>query len=149
MRRSAAIAMAIIAATCLGACGGIDASSNADEKPATTVPKSSPAPSPLPSYKVVSVYDCSIGKTKRYAVEIVLSGHSTQDQRMAIARKEIERLKHKRPFNAALARFWWKRSNVGKGSAYGSIDYAPHGVWDNARTVKTGDYHTMKYVVEF
>jgi hypothetical protein len=154
MRRDAATALVIIVALHAGACAGIDATTNAGGKTpvvaAMSRPSPSSSPSPrLPSYTVVGVYDCSLGNIKRYAVEIVLPGDSTIDQRLAIAHREIERLKGKRPFNAALARFWWKRSNVGKGGAYGSIVYASHGVWDNARDVDTGEYDAMEYCVEF
>jgi len=107
-----------------------------------------PTPETLPSYTVAKVEDISLAATKRYVVHIVLPGKSTQGQRMTIARREVERLKRTRPFNAAGVFFYKKKSDIGK-AAFGSIDYAPGGDWSAADTVETGDYLSMEYIIQF
>lgn len=115
----------------------------------TPIPTLTPTQKPLPSYAVAKVEDISFGATKRYEIHVVMSGKSTESQRMSIARREIEGLKQGRPFNAACAFFWKKKSHIGKMAAEHSIDYAPGGDWSSADTVQTGDYSSMEYSVQF
>ena len=124
-------------------------SSASAEPKVAAKPTAQPAVASKPSYAVAKVEDVSFGGSKRYKIHVVMSGNSTASERMDIARREVESLKGKHPFNAACVFFWKKKSDIGKAMADHSIDYAPGGDWSAADTVSTGDYASMEYAAQF
>jgi hypothetical protein len=97
-------------------------------------------------YDIASVEPAHIGIIKRYACRVVVYQRLSKAQLALIADTIYQSAQKEIPFNALKIIFYDYPQLVHVSARLGYVDYAPNGKWEDARTVKTGDYSKMKMI---
>ncbi len=103
-----------------------------------------------PDYEIYNSKDISSINAKRILYNVELKSVYSIDQGMMVAEDIINKY-HKADalVNAVGFFFYFPGANTSSGRADGSIDWAPNGKWEDAGTVKTGDYASFRFEVRF
>jgi hypothetical protein len=95
-------------------------------------------------YDVVSVEPAHIGIIKRYACRVIVYQRLSKAQLAQIADTIYQYAQKEMPFNALAVRFYdYPQFDSVR---LGYVNYAPNGIWQDAGTVKTGDYSKIKMI---
>jgi hypothetical protein len=116
--------------------------------PPTEAPTSTPAPTMLtdiPTY-VVEIEDISVGSNVRFRATVTTEFPISVEQINALCEEIIGGLE---PFNAAVVFVYDTRSITSSAFSIAKCEYAPNGVWVDARNVQTGDYSTHKFTYDY
>jgi hypothetical protein len=97
-------------------------------------------------YAVASVEPGHIGVIKRYAYRVIVYQRLSKAQLMLIADTIYKNAQKENPFNALKIVFYDYPKLIPDSARLGYVDYAPNGKWEDAGTVKTGQYAKMKII---
>jgi hypothetical protein len=93
-----------------------------------------------PYADVVSIDEAHLGNTKRYTYNVVIYQRLNRETLEIIAQNVYEQAKTKTPFNALAVGFYDYQQFIGSGYRFGYVEFVPNGKWEDAATIKTGDY---------
>ena len=118
------------------------------EPPVTQVPKrtSTPAtsvtslPARTPNYRIARKEDLSYGRVTRFQYRIALDQSPAEADLRAICEGLIAQQKQLKPCNAISFAFYLPGSDVNGHYTAGKADWAPNGKWEDASSVRAGDY---------
>lgn len=99
-------------------------------------------------YKVISKEDLTFGGTIRYGYHVVVEGKPDIKDLEKISKEIIKEEKKNNKFNAISIQLYDYEEYIGNGYTLGKTTYAPDGKWEEANTIKTGEYKTMDYKFE-
>jgi hypothetical protein len=94
-------------------------------------------------YDIISVEPGHIGVIQRYSYRVVVYQRLNKTQLVSIADVIYRYAQKETPFNAIKIIF---HDYPQISARLGYVDYAPNGKWEDARTVKTGNYSKMKMI---
>ncbi len=103
--------------------------------------------------KIVGKRDISMGEEMGYKDPVIRIaydveiGDGDKASLLDVAKGVVSDLDQ--PVNALTVFFWKPGQYVGKEVSFANIDYAPHGKWELADTVKAGDYSTHEYLLNW
>lgn len=108
---------------------------------------------PIPAYKIASSRDLPFTWHQkivhRLDVRVTLPRHYLESQVIAIAKHIVATESQKRPVNAISMAFYGPNSNPSGAFSVAKVDWAPEGKWENADSVKAGDYSTFRYSIDY
>ena len=103
----------------------------------------------LITYQIVETKDISLGATKRMSYTVLVSDMPSPDELIKLAQIIVE-AKHSKdnPVNAVNI-FVYQHFARTTGIVDATVIWAPNGVWADADNVRTGDYSTHQYSVDY
>lgn len=118
------------------------------QTPETQVKKESATPtvditsSPVatPEYRIAKKEDLSYPNVTRIQYRVALNKSPTEAELRAVCEELIVQQKKVKPCNAVSFAFYLPGSDVSSHYTAGKADWAPNGRWEDAGTVKAGDY---------
>lgn len=109
----------------------------------------SPAPRQVPSYQIVETKDISMGVVRRFSVRASLPQHYIRDSVEEIAKTIVSDLTRSQPVNAINIFFYGPGTSTAGAYDVAMVEWAPHGRWGDAGSVRAGDYATFSYSVSY
>ncbi len=101
-----------------------------------------------PRFKVVKTEDVSFLGVVRLSMRVQVDGKVSRDQIRSICMELIEKEKSRKPHNAIGFFLYLPGTNSNGFYTAGKADWAPNGKWEEAKSVKTGDYSKHRLVIE-
>ena len=97
-------------------------------------------------YTIMRIDNSPQGKARRFTYHVVIVPGTTKRNMEQISLRVLEYAKKENPFNALAVGFYDYSVLIGHGFRFGRVEFAPNGKWNDASTVKTGDYSSLKMV---
>ena len=97
-------------------------------------------PIAMPNYRIVATEDVSFAGAVRLVFRVVVERGLTDEQLQRICEEIIEVQKKTRPHNAIQFFFYLPETDTRGRYTAGTGVWAPHGKWEDANSVRTGDY---------
>ena len=88
----------------------------------------------------IALRDVSYTGAIRKIVDVLIFGETSDEELVAQAQGAIQHYAKYGDAQAFCIFFWWSREDIGKRKAAASVDFAPHGRWEDAHLAPRGDY---------
>lgn len=102
-----------------------------------------------PAYTIVEKKDLSLGAVHRFNVRVRLAQHYSRAEVERIAHAIVADLTKTERINALSMMFYSPGGTVTSAWDVAVIDWAPQGRWEDAATVRSGDYSSFGYTVTY
>jgi hypothetical protein len=103
----------------------------------------------VPQHRVVETKDVSFGVVRRFSVRVSLPQHYERSQIEQVAKAVVADLTAKQRVNAIMIFFYGPNADVTGVFDVARVEWAPNGRWEDAATVRAGDYSSFRYTVTY
>jgi len=97
-------------------------------------------------YEIADIGTAHLGEVKRYTYHVVINEEGGIEELQETSKKVVEQAKEEIEFNALDIGFYDYEEYVNTGYVLGKSRYVPHGDWDKAMEVETGEYENFQFV---
>jgi hypothetical protein len=112
--------------------------------------KRRPAPAVVtPAYQVVGTRDLNMGAVRRVEARVSLPEHYARDDVERVAQAIVADMTRSQRVNAIGLLFYGPQTSTSGAYDVAMVEWAPHGRWGDAGSVRAGDYSTFRYSVSY
>jgi len=103
----------------------------------------------VPGHRVVSTKDVSYGTVRRFQIRASLPEHYGRDKVEQVAKAIVTDLTRQQPVNAVSILFYGPNTSTSGVYDVALVEWAPNGRWEDAASVRAGDYASFRYDVTY
>jgi len=114
-----------------------------------SAPTTSKAQPSIPSFSIIEKTDVSTATARRLRIKVSIAQHLEQPDIERIANAIVNDATRANPVNAIAIFFYGPNGSTTGAYDVASVEWAPNGRWEEASSVRSGDYSSFRYSVKY